>query len=246
MLGRHERLNCQMFNIAVIEDQQSDSDILKDYFQRVSKEEGRGFYLAFFSDGESFIKDVKKGKYDLILMDIELGEMNGLDTSRALRKIDEEVILIFMTNLAQYAIAGYQVNAFDYCVKPISYWDFKIRINNAVKKIEKKHKTKVILNTEGNKRVFEADSIYYIEVNNHLLVYHTKDGDFQSYGSLKKATEEFEGLGFAKCNSCFLVNLAYVSKVEGFDVTVGNKTLQISHPKKKEFLDALNKYLSQI
>ncbi|MFA6861822.1 MAG: LytTR family DNA-binding domain-containing protein [Bacilli bacterium] len=235
-----------MLTIAVIEDQPKDCETLNGFFDKLTKEEGKRFSLAFFHTGETFLDHFQKGQYDLILMDIELGQgINGLETSKRLRKIDDNVILIFMTNLAQYAIDGYQVNAFDYCVKPITYWDFKTRIKNALSRIEKKHKTKVLINAEGNKRVIEATNIYYIEVDNHLLIYHTSEGDFQSYGSLKEEAKEFAGLDFAKCNSCFLVNLAYVEKVDGFDATVAGKKLLISHPKRKEFLDALNKYLSQ-
>ncbi len=232
--------------IAIIEDQDNECETLKGYFERLSKEEGKRFSLAFFHNGEDFLRDFVKGKYDLVLMDIELGNgINGLETSKELRKKDDKVILIFMTNLAQYAIDGYTVNAFDYCVKPISYWDFKTRILNALTRIDSKRKTKVLINADGNKRIIEADSIYYVEVDNHLLIYHTSEGDFQFYGSLKKETEEFENLNFAKCNSCFLVNLSHVEKVEGFDVTVAGHKLLISHPKKKAFLDALNKFLSQ-
>ncbi len=235
-----------MLTIAVIEDQPKDCETLKGFFDKLAKEEGKRFSLAFFHTGEAFLLSFQKGQYDLVLMDIELGKgINGLETSKGLRKIDDNVTLIFMTNLAQYAIDGYKFNAFDYCVKPITYWDFKIRIKNALSRIEKNHKTKVLVNSEGNKRVIEANNIYYIEVDNHILIYHTSEGDFQSYGSLKEESKEFTDLGFAKCNSCFLVNLAYVQKVNGFDVTVAGKVLLISHPKRKAFLDSLNKFLSQ-
>lgn len=237
-----------MLTVCIVEDQKADQDTLRSYFDKFAKETGKIFSLSFFADGESFLATLKKGVYDLVLMDIELGggKKNGLEISSSFRQIDDSATLIFMTNLAQYAIDGYKVNASDYCVKPISYWDFKARISSAVSRLEKSHKTHVLINAEGNKRILEVSSIYYIEVDNHLLVFHTLEGNFSTYGSLKETVKEFEGLDFAKCNSCFFVNLAYVQKVEGYDCTVAGNRLLISHPRKKEFLDTLNKYLGQI
>lgn len=236
-----------MIHIAIVEDAAEDADIIQKYFSRMSKETGHEFALSFFTSGESFLAKFRKGSFDIILMDIDLGKgKDGLATSRELRTRDDEVLLLFMTNLAQYAIAGYQVEAFDYMVKPISYWDFKGRLTKAVDRFEKKHKTKVLINGYDNKVVVEASDIYYIEIDNHLLIYHTKNGDYSTYGSLKEATKEFQPFGFSKCSSSFLVNLAYVQKVEGYDCIVAGKRLLISHPRRKEFLNDLNRYLSNV
>jgi len=234
-----------MIRVAIIEDQASDAGLLRQYFQRFSQESEKEFSLSFFPSGEEFLSKFQAGQYDLVLMDIDLGGMNGIETSRRLREKDSAVLLIFMTNLAQYAIEGYQVEAYDYVVKPISYWDFQSRIKKAVKRLEKTHKTKVLLNASEQKVVLEASDIYYIAISNHLLIYHTKQGDFSTYGSLKEAAREFEPFGFSKCSSSYLVNLAFVQSIEGFDCIVAGKKLPISHPRRKEFLDDLNRYLSQ-
>ncbi len=232
-----------MIYIGIVEDEACDREVLEKYFADFRKEIGEGRNLSFFSSGESFLNSFSYGKYDLILMDIELGNRSGRKTSEYIRKIDSDVILVFRTNLAQYAIDGYKVKASDYIVKPISYWDFKTRRKNIVDSILSKNKEKVLISENDKKVVLFLKDIYYIEVKNHLLVYHTNKGEFRTYGSLKSVVNERPKNGFALCNSCFLVNLSYVESVEGYSCIVHGTDLLISHPKRKGFLDALSRFL---
>jgi DNA-binding LytR/AlgR family response regulator len=232
-----------MINIAIIEDKETDQTALKGYFAKFIAAEKLDLGLSFFFDAESFLKSFSASEYDLILMDISLGGINGLEASAAIRKKDQDVVLVFMTNLAQYAIEGYKVNAFDYMVKPISFWDFSERLSKALEHVGKRKKTKVLIFENDKKVIMPLNGIYYVEVSDHLLVYHTKEGEYRTYGALKDLSKELSGSGFALCNSCFLVNLAYVASVEGFTVKVGGDELLISHPKRKGFLQELNQYL---
>ena len=89
-----------------------------------------------FSDGASFI-DEYTGGFQIVLMDIAMPNMNGLETARRLREIDDVVCLIFITSLSQYAIRGYEVSALDYVVKPLSYDLFKIKLAKAISHLNK-------------------------------------------------------------------------------------------------------------
>ncbi len=232
-----------MIKIAVIEDQPADQNVIKGFFAQYNQEKKAELSPSFFGDAESFLKNFAPDDYDLILMDINLTGMNGLTASGEIRKKDQDVVLVFMTNLAQYAIEGYKFNAFDYMVKPISYWDFSERLSKALEHVVNRKKSKVLIFENGKKVIMPLTSIYYVEVSDHLLVYHTKGGPYRTYGALKDLSKELLGCGFALCNSCFLVNLAYVTSVEGFTAKVGGDDLLISHPKRKAFLQELNQYL---
>ena len=91
----------------------------------------------------------------------------------------------------------------------------------------------------------EGKDIYYVEVNNHSLIYHTANGNIISSGTLKQALNELGKYHFAQCNNCYLVNLAYVMEVNGYEVMVKGENLLISHPRKKAFLQELSRYLGQ-
>lgn len=235
-----------MIKVAIVEDEMKEREKLRSYFEKLEKEIGTLYLLSFFSDGDKFLFDFHYGMYDLVLMDIELpSKDNGIIVSEKLRKIDTDVILVFMTNLAQYAIEGYKVNAVDYIVKPISYFDFKARISSLSNEINSKHKEKVLIQTDGKKIVVLINDIYYIETVSHSLIYHTKTGEYKAYGALKIIQTELENFHFSMCNSCFLVNLEYVERVDGYMVTVMGNELQISHPRKKQFLKELSLFLGK-
>lgn len=235
-----------MIKVAIVEDEMKEREKLRSYFEKLEKEIGTLYLLSFFLDGDKFLFDFHYGMYDLVLMDIELsGKDNGITVSEKLRKIDTDVILVFMTNLAQYAIEGYKVNAVDYIVKPISYFDFKARISSLSNDINSKHKEKVLIQTDGKKIVVLINDIYYIETVSHSLIYHTKTGEYKAYGALKAVQTELENFHFSMCNSCFLVNLEYVERVDGYMATVMGNELQISHPRKKQFLKELSLFLGK-
>ena len=232
--------------VAIIEDEKREQEVLRAYFSRLEDVDGVITNLRFFDTGDDFLDEFEFGKYDLILMDIDLNSrINGIETSQRLRKIDDQVILIFMTNLAQYAIEGYKVKAFDYIVKPISYFDFSQRMKIIYQHVQERVVQKIIIPNSDAKMVVNIKDIYYVEVNNHSLIYHTANGNISSSGTLKQALNELGKYHFAQCNNCYLVNLAYVMEVNGYEVMVKGENLLISHPRKKAFLQELSRYLGQ-
>lgn len=236
-----------MIKVAIIEDEAKERESIHDYFQKIENETEFKYSLSFFENGDKFLFDFAYGKYDLILMDIELSSNdNGIVVSEKLRSIDKDVLLVFMTNLAQYAIDGYKVNAIDYIIKPISYFDFKLRIALLSRRINDQNKEKVLIQSDGIKVVLPIKDIYYVETISHALLFHTKSGVYRTWGgSLKTVQKEFENLNFSMCNSCYLVNLEYVENIDGFNVMVKGETLSISHPRKKQFLKELSVFLGK-
>ena len=237
-----------MIKVAIVEDEKNEQEKLLSYFKELEKESGGGsiYSLSFFPNGDAFLFDFRYGLYDLVLMDVDLSSKdNGIEVSEKLRQIDTDVLLVFMTNLAQYAIEGYKVNAIDYIVKPISYFDFKSRLLSISKDINNRHKEKTLLQTDGKKIVVLISDIYYIETISHALIYHTKNGNFKTYGTLRNVQNDLAKANFSMCNSCFLVNLEYVQSVDGFTVTVNGDGLAISHPRKKQFLKELSLFLGK-
>ncbi len=236
-----------MVSFAIVEDDPRDVEILRNYFQQLTRDCEETLELAFYASSKAFLLEFNYGKFDIVLMDIDLPGLNGLQTSAKLRDIDPDVTLIFMTNLAQFAIEGYKVKARDYLVKPISFFDFKSSILSAIESLGERRKTRVLISENDRKVVIALKDIYYVEVKDHVLLYHTKNGIFRTYGTpLKKLSQDLAKAGFSLCNSCFLVNLSYVESVEGFNVVVHGEPLLISHPKRKAFLNDLNVFLGHL
>ena len=108
-----------MYRIAIVEDDKSFIEELKKYLEQYSQEEGQEFEISTFYDGEEILENHVSG-YDLILLDIEMPKVNGMDAAEKIREADENVVLMFITNMAQYAIRGYSVGALDFVMKPIT------------------------------------------------------------------------------------------------------------------------------
>lgn len=85
--------------------------------------------------------------------------------------------------------------------------------------------------------------VRYIEVLDYQLVYHTESGDYPVYGTISKLRAELEPLGFFQCNNCYLVNSRHVQRVENYIAVLPGVRLQISHPRRKSFMEALNNYI---
>ena len=231
-----------MFHIAIIEDTQSDLDRLLLHLQKYQEENHIFFQTTVFTDAESFL-DKYRPIYDIVFMDIELPGKNGMTAAKKLRTLDTDVPLVFITNIAHFAVNGYEVNAMDYMVKPVSYSSFQLKLKKVLAYIEKnKDVSLVITDKDGIHRV-PISKIMYIEVISHMLVYHTEDGDIETRGVLKDVEQNLSSRHFLRCNNCYLVNLRHITAVQDQDVILGSITLPISRPKKKTFLDEFTKYL---
>lgn len=228
--------------ISIVEDNKEDANILIDYLNKAMNELSLIGDISLYDKPLQFL-DKYNGNCDIVFMDIELPGANGLETSKLLREKDQNVILIFITNMAQYAVDGYLVDAMDFIVKPVSYPNLLLKIQRAYKKISSNFREKIIINDKTSSHVVPIRDIKYIEVFNHRLVFHTLDGDLTSFGSLSKMEEQLGKYNFSRCNNCYLVNLKFVTKIDDFTLYLGNETLAISRSKKKSFLKDVADYL---
>ena len=231
-------------HVALVEDSNEEVQRIRAYFRRYQEGKADSFEIAHFSNAEDFLEKYA-GTYDFVLMDIMLPGMNGMEASARLRRVDALVPLVFVTNMAQFAVKGYEVDAFDFIVKPVRYPHFVMKLDRIMGKISRQKDKQIMLRFADNILCLPVSQITYIEVAAHNLRYHTLDATHTVYGSLKKVEEELAGEPFARCNSCYLVNLAHVQGIDGFTAIVGGKALQISRAKRKAFLESLNKYLGE-
>ena len=188
-----------------------------------------------------------KGKiYDLVIFDIALPNIDGMETAKRLRQFDDSVSIIFVTNLVNFAIKGYEVNALDFLVKPVGYTDFACRINKFVGKFNTKKQDEIVLGGSNISRIRISD-IKYIEVaGSHNICYHlANEREITIRESLIKAEKQLPAGMFSKCNSGCLVNLQYVSKIENSMLKGGDEWFSISRRREKEVKNALLNFLNE-
>ncbi len=233
-----------MWRVAVVDDQASVWTQMQSYFQRYQQERGERFQISYFENATLFL-DRYQPKYDLILMDIDMPGMDGLTAAHRLRKLDPHVVLVFVTNLAQYAINGYEVSAVDFVVKPVNYGKFAFKLERALKLALPKDRPVVLIKTEDGTVTVEREDVTYVEVQGHNLFYHIGEETYRVRGSLKQAEEEFGELPFFTCNKCYIVNMAFVEKFRDNVAVVAGEEIVVSRPKKKAFMEALAAYYNR-
>lgn len=234
-----------MIRIAIVDDAASDHNDLRDYLNRFTRENGMHFAITDFSDG-SEITEGYTAEYDIILMDIAMSYMNGMRAAEAIRKLDDEVIIIFITATPQYAMRGYIVNALDYVLKPVSYFAFSQRIQRAIDRLGKRKQRYISIPCRGGMRKISVNDITYVEVQDHDLTYHTEHEALPAKGTLAEAEDMLGSSLFFRCNKCYLVNLEHIDGIAENNVFLKGEQIQVSRSKKKALLNALNNYISEV
>lgn len=232
-------------NIAVVDDRQEIRDQLCGYIERYANENRLNLHVTPFADGAQ-IADPYRGGFDIIFLDIEMPLLGGMTAAERIRAADPDVVLVFVTNLAQYAIRGYEVEAFDFVLKPAEYYSFSVKLERAVRRVQSRRGRQLALQTSGGLQLVDSDKILYLETRDRMLHYHTEDGVYSVRGSLQKAETELAGAHFARCNQCYLVNLKYVRGADNDFVQVGGERLEISRRQRSAFLAAVAEYVGGV
>ena len=223
-------------NIAVVDDN------LTQFFN----ESGEDYTTSTFEDGVSFLKDYSFS-YDFIIFDIDMPQMSGIDTAKELRKKDSNVTIMFVTNMPQYALEGYSVEAVDYVLKPLSYPDFRLKMKKATRYILRNSVKKVTINTtEDGLITVDSSDIYYVESKLHYIYYHTKKGIYKMRAKLTEVEDILLPYHFARSGGSFLINLTYLEKIDGNEIVVAGETLPLSRRMKASLMSAFTKYIGGI
>ncbi len=232
-----------MLHIAYVEDDAETAATLKGYMGRYAAENDIIIEAEHFDNAEKLIYNYGH-RYDLLLLDIQLGGMTGMEAAEAVRKLDPVVSIIFITSLVQYAVKGYEVDALDFIVKPVSYSRFALKMDKAMRVIGHNQEVSLSVSTKLGIKILSSRDIQYIEVSNHDLVYHTGKESYLARGSLGAVEEKLRESHFLRISASYLVNLEYITAVDGSALTMKNgDSVWISRAKKREVMTAIAEYL---
>lgn len=219
-----------MLQVAVLEDEQESRVQIKRCLERYQAENHAEWDMDYFSSGAELLFSGASG-YDMLLMDIEMPQMSGMEVARRVRREDQHVAIVFITNMANHALQGYEVEAMDFIVKPYTYEVFQFRMD------------RVVLLT-SNDQVYRVllSELLYVEVAQHTLIYHTEQGEIAVRGSMREAEKALMPYGFCKCSQSYLIHLRFVTRVKDDEVFLNKERIHISRGSKKELIRALAEY----
>ncbi|MCR5155156.1 MAG: LytTR family DNA-binding domain-containing protein [Butyrivibrio sp.] len=232
-----------MINLAIVEDEDSYAAQLAEFINKYQLESGMLFNVTRFRDGDE-ITNGYNGSFDIILMDIEMKFMDGMTAAEEIRKLDQSVVIMFITNMTNYAIRGYQVDALDYVLKPVSYFAFSQKLERAISRIRKSEANIITIEMSSGVKKLDIDNIFYIESEGHNLNFYTSGGEFTIRARLSDFEVQLAQYNFFRSNKGYLVNLKYVDGVEKGCCQIAGKQLLISRARKNDFMNALTDYMA--
>lgn len=231
-----------MIKIACIDDEKDFRDTVSEFVSRYAKEKQIDYRMEYFSNGMDFLLK-KREFFNLLFVDVDMPEMDGMRLAGKIREYDEKCVIVFITNLQNYAIKGYEVNAFDYILKPLSYPIFEKKMDRIIPAVLRTSSQSIILTSDAEKKKVPVNDIIYVETDRHKVIYHTLSQDIEQWCSMKETYAALKDYGFELCNSCYLVNLKYVERISGDIITVtGGTELHMSRPRRKKFIDAVTSF----
>lgn len=232
--------------IVVVDDSRDDAKQLTDFLEQYQREKNTVYQLDVYNSSVDFLEEFK-GQYDVIFLDIEMPGSDGLETAREIRQKDKNVGIIFVTNMAQYAVNGYEVDAIDFMVKPVGYYNFTEKLEKAFRYVQNHNEKTILLTTKDGIQKLVLSEIYFIEKERDYLVFHSKQGIFKQRGSMKELKEKLTQTSIIENNSGCLTNLDYVNRIgkETVSITTGEE-LPLSRRLKKSFTQSYMDYMGGI
>lgn len=230
-----------MIRVAIVEDEPLCAQQLQEYLSRYQKSSGESIEAVVYPDGMEAVEQYRP-VFDILLLDIEMPRLDGMAAAKEIRRVDPDVMIIFITNMARYAIKGYEVNALDFVLKPISYFAFSLKMDKAVSILQSRRQESLVISTEDGLVRLPVEEILYIEVISHRLQIHTMGETFVMTGTLAEMEQRLADSHFARCNKGYLVNLRNITRIKGNTVLVGKDELLISRRRRAEFLLCVTDY----
>ena len=198
--------------IAVCDDCHQQTEYIKSLVNKWAAEKNIKVTADMFESAENFKSAWSESKkFDILLLDIEMGGQNGVDLARDLRKTDEKLLIIFITGFADYISEGYDVSAMHYLMKPVKEDKLFEVLDKAVKNLTQINKS-LVLSVDGEIYRVPLSEIRYIEAQDHYVVIHAVSQEYKTKMNLSEIEKALDN-SFFRCQRSFIVNLKFVYKI---------------------------------
>ena len=232
-----------MWNVIICDDEQGCRESVAEMLGRYEEESGETFDVMMCESAEELLERYNE-KTDLILLDIQMKTLNGMNAARALRQRGSEVQIIFITSMAEYAIEGYEVHAFGFLKKPVHYRQLAWQLDDLLGVLKKKRGVSVVVQDGSVMYSYQSSEIMWIEALGHDVILHLGDGRTTRCNTpLSKLEEQLKDAGFFRVHKSFLINMQYVAAVKVTSIEMqGGDSVLLSKHRRQEFITAFAKF----
>ncbi len=197
-----------MLWIAVCDDEVIECCRMAQKIKEIMQEMKMPCVVRQFYSGRELI--ASPDSFDIIFLDIIMRGPDGMETARLFREKAFDKILIFMSSSREYVFDAYDVEAFQYLLKPVQEKKLKKVLQKAAGKAEKRPQEYIIVSRERQKRKLFLDDIFYVEIRGRVIDVHGADSIFTYYEQIGTLENMLRGKGFFRCHKSYLVNLRHV------------------------------------
>lgn len=220
-----------MILIAIVDDNRQDGQALEESIERYFEGRNAAHHIHRFASAVEFIRSPTA--YNIVFMDIRMDDMNGLDAAYFLRIVNKDAKLIFVTRMVQMAIHGYEVGATDFLAKPAQQSAVDRALDRALAGLEVSSGSYFALKTADGIVSLPVCGIYYVEVYDHSLIYHTQQGDYRVRGRFGEVREKLNDRYLLPCGRSHLVNMRHVQSLHGDHLTVNGVKIHVAKSRRK-------------
>ncbi|SFL36468.1 two component transcriptional regulator, LytTR family [Lachnospiraceae bacterium KH1T2] len=197
-----------------------------------------------YTDCRQFLKKNASVVYDLVILDIEMPQMLGIEVAELIRAAENDTAIVFLTSHLEYALKGYEVNALRYLTKPVDEKQLSEIINYLIE--QKSKEKKIILKDEEDLMMVAVKDIIYFEAQNQDIKIITLKKEYTRRYNLRDYEEELSEYGFIRCHRSYLVNLEHVSRISGKEMIMDNDhKIPLSRMKEKKVRQALFSFVEK-
>ncbi|MDX5624745.1 LytTR family DNA-binding domain-containing protein [Clostridioides difficile] len=232
-----------MIKIAVCEDEKETQLLIEDYLENILKDISIEYEIQKYISGEELLESNLKD-IDILLLDIKMEKLNGMDTARKIREVDNEMEIIFVTSLIDYVQEGYEVRAYRYLLKPIELEELKKHVLTCIKDIEINKESHITIKNKSNTYKIYLNEIKYIEVQKKNMLRHTKNKTFDAICILEKIEKDLNIEELVRCHKSYIINLNYVENIKSNTAILDSQEeIPISSYRYKDIKERLLKFI---
>lgn len=234
-----------MINIALCEDNFLQRENLKENLEKILKNMRIEHKIYSFETGEALIDNYPK-KLDILFLDIQMGELSGMETAKRIRMYDNKVEIIFLTALWEYVQKGYEVRAFRYLIKPLNFKALKEQVDACIESVMEKRGSFITIKDKSNVLKIKTDDIVFLETFNRKVIIRTYSEDYEVKASMSKLEKELESLGFFRCHTSYIVNVSKIEELKKDSLIINSMVLPVSKYRMKNLKIKLTSVLGDL
>ena len=236
-----------MIKAAICEDSELDRDILKEIISFLLTDRGLEYNINSYTSGRELVAGYKNHPSDIIFLDILMDDIDGIETGRLIREMDDKVEIVYCTSSKDFAIAAYDVHAMGYLLKPYEILRIGAVIDYYVQKHPQKNHNFIEVKSKRKPLIIPYKDIIHMESDNKVVyIYTTTQGIVKVYNKLDAFESELSDSRFLRCHQSYLVNMQYVVSVVDSDfIMIDDQMIPIRKSGKKLIVKKYEDYLKE-